>query len=224
MTVVLAGGSGGLGSASSSDLAGRRNFNLVISYKSNRAPSREACPTLADRASGSGIWKIDRQRYSMRRWIYTAWSSFSGDPARGTEPRSSIEAVVRIELPRPDASRSRSGGSHEVSGDGRGYRADLDDAGGVALHRVDGIRCAEGGPDSCGTGARERMPGQVEYSGKYDLSRCRIRQEWRRHSIASGKYAKYIDEDVICRYGRAEDVARAVRFFLEPDTTSQARC
>ena len=36
-------------------------------------------------------------------------------------------------------------------------------------------------------------------------------------SIASGKYAKYIDEDIIRRYGRAEDVARAVRFFLEPD-------
>ena len=37
-------------------------------------------------------------------------------------------------------------------------------------------------------------------------------------SIASGKYAKYIDEGIISRYGRAEDVARAVRFFLEPDS------
>jgi pteridine reductase len=36
-------------------------------------------------------------------------------------------------------------------------------------------------------------------------------------SIASGKYTKYLEDDVIPRYGRAEDVARAVRFFLEPD-------
>ena len=36
-------------------------------------------------------------------------------------------------------------------------------------------------------------------------------------SIASGKYARYIDDDVIPRYGQAEDVARAVRFFLQPD-------
>jgi NAD(P)-dependent dehydrogenase (short-subunit alcohol dehydrogenase family) len=36
-------------------------------------------------------------------------------------------------------------------------------------------------------------------------------------SIASGKYAKYLDDDSIPRYGRAEDIARAVRFFLEPD-------
>ena len=36
-------------------------------------------------------------------------------------------------------------------------------------------------------------------------------------SIASGKYTKYLEDDVIPRYGRAEDVACAVRFFLEPD-------
>ena len=36
-------------------------------------------------------------------------------------------------------------------------------------------------------------------------------------SIASGKYQRYIDEGVIPRYGKAADVARAVRFLLEPD-------
>jgi Dehydrogenases with different specificities (related to short-chain alcohol dehydrogenases) len=36
-------------------------------------------------------------------------------------------------------------------------------------------------------------------------------------SIASGKYQRYIDDGIIPRYGRAGDVARAVRFFLEPD-------
>ncbi len=36
-------------------------------------------------------------------------------------------------------------------------------------------------------------------------------------SIASGKYERYIQDDVIPRYGMASDVARAVRFFLEPD-------
>jgi NAD(P)-dependent dehydrogenase (short-subunit alcohol dehydrogenase family) len=36
-------------------------------------------------------------------------------------------------------------------------------------------------------------------------------------SIASGKYERYLKEGIVPRYGRAEDVARAVRFFLEPD-------
>ncbi len=37
-------------------------------------------------------------------------------------------------------------------------------------------------------------------------------------SIASGKYQRYINDGIIPRYGRAEDVARAVRFLLEPDS------
>jgi 3-oxoacyl-[acyl-carrier protein] reductase len=36
-------------------------------------------------------------------------------------------------------------------------------------------------------------------------------------SIAGGKYERYIPDGVIPRYGTALDVARAVRFFLEPD-------
>jgi meso-butanediol dehydrogenase / (S,S)-butanediol dehydrogenase / diacetyl reductase len=36
-------------------------------------------------------------------------------------------------------------------------------------------------------------------------------------SIALGKYERYLTDGVIPRYGKAADVARAVRFFLEPD-------
>jgi NAD(P)-dependent dehydrogenase (short-subunit alcohol dehydrogenase family) len=42
-------------------------------------------------------------------------------------------------------------------------------------------------------------------------------------SIAAGKYERYLKEGAIPRYGQAADIARAVRFFLEPDsyTTGQ---
>lgn len=45
-------------------------------------------------------------------------------------------------------------------------------------------------------------------------------------SIASGKYDRFIDDDIVSRFGRAEDIARAVRFFLEPDNyvTGQVLC
>ena len=36
-------------------------------------------------------------------------------------------------------------------------------------------------------------------------------------SIASGKYERFLKDGVVNRYGRVEDVARAVRFLLEPD-------
>jgi len=39
-----------------------------------------------------------------------------------------------------------------------------------------------------------------------------------RASIESGKYDPYVDRGVIARFGRPEDVARAVRFLLEPDS------
>jgi NAD(P)-dependent dehydrogenase (short-subunit alcohol dehydrogenase family) len=45
-------------------------------------------------------------------------------------------------------------------------------------------------------------------------------------SIASGKYDRFLQDGVINRFGRAEDIARAVRFLLEPDNyiTGQVLC
>jgi NAD(P)-dependent dehydrogenase (short-subunit alcohol dehydrogenase family) len=45
-------------------------------------------------------------------------------------------------------------------------------------------------------------------------------------SIAAGKYDRFLNEGVIHRFGRATDIARAVRFFLEPDNyvTGQILC
>ncbi len=39
-----------------------------------------------------------------------------------------------------------------------------------------------------------------------------------RSSIEAGKYDPYVDRGVVPRFGRPEDVARAVRFLLEPDS------
>jgi NAD(P)-dependent dehydrogenase (short-subunit alcohol dehydrogenase family) len=36
-------------------------------------------------------------------------------------------------------------------------------------------------------------------------------------SVQSGKYDRYVESGAIARFGRPEDVARAVRFILEPD-------
>jgi len=36
-------------------------------------------------------------------------------------------------------------------------------------------------------------------------------------SVRSGKYNAYVEKQAIPRYGRSDDIARAVVFFLEPD-------
>ena len=42
--------------------------------------------------------------------------------------------------------------------------------------------------------------------------------------VRAGKYDRSLAGGVIPRFGRAADVARAVRFLLEPDTTLRCRC
>jgi NAD(P)-dependent dehydrogenase (short-subunit alcohol dehydrogenase family) len=37
-------------------------------------------------------------------------------------------------------------------------------------------------------------------------------------SVEAGKYNRYLDEKAIARFGRPQDIARAVRFLLEPDS------
>jgi pteridine reductase len=37
-------------------------------------------------------------------------------------------------------------------------------------------------------------------------------------SVAAGKYAHFLKQGTIARYGTAEDVARVVRLLLEPDS------
>lgn len=45
-------------------------------------------------------------------------------------------------------------------------------------------------------------------------------------SIASGKYNRFVEDGTIARFGRPQDIARAIRLFLEPDNyiTGQVLC
>jgi NAD(P)-dependent dehydrogenase (short-subunit alcohol dehydrogenase family) len=38
-----------------------------------------------------------------------------------------------------------------------------------------------------------------------------------RQSVQSGKYDSFLERKIVPRFGRPEDVARAILFFLEPD-------
>jgi NAD(P)-dependent dehydrogenase (short-subunit alcohol dehydrogenase family) len=62
-----------------------------------------------------------------------------------------------------------------------------------------------------------------EYGGKADIRVNAVAPGatvvgMARASIDGGKYDPYVDRGVIPRFGRPEDVARAVRFLLEPDS------
>ena len=214
MTVILAGGSGGLGSATARMLAAD-GFHLVISYKSNRARAQK----LADLGI---VVQADLASAEDRKALLDSASDlyglvvFSGDPARVPDferaARQSFEAnyLGPVMLARDAADRMRSAGT----------------PGAIVL--ISTMQAVSLFPGSTPYAAQKAA---LLHAGRVLAKECRGKTNIRVNvicpgvnqagmaeaSIASGKYARYIDDDVIPRYGQAADLARAVRFFLQPD-------
>jgi len=198
--ILLAGGAGGLGSASA-ELLRSEGADVVISSRSHG--SKADITVAADRMrlleSVPGIYGL---------------VVFTGTPARGSgEEMMRVSHAVNYEGPillaRETAERMKSNGV-------RGAIVLFSTMQAVAL-----------------------FPGSTIYAGEKAalLHAARIlAKEYRgadirvnviapgvmaagmaEASIASGKYDRYLQEGVIARFGAAIDVARAVRFLLEPD-------
>lgn len=215
--IVLVGGAGGLGSAVA-DLLAAEGARLVVSYRANR----ERAERLRDRAQ---IVQADLGAEGDRKQLLDAAPElyglvvFAGDPARvppGADPR---EAMLRshevnylgpILLAREAAERMKAAGT----------------PGAIVL--IGTMQVATLFPGSSAYAAQKAA---LVHAARILAKECRGPANIRVNvvspgvtaagmaeaSIASGKYERYLKEGVIARYGRAENVARAVRFFLEPD-------
>ena len=214
---MLAGGSGGLGSAVAGLLASE-GARLVVSYRANRER--------AERLRGSAqivpadlVVDADRTRLLDAAPQIYGLVVFAGDPARvpqGADPR---EAMIRsheinyfgpILLAREAAERMKAAGA----------------PGAIVLFAT--MQAVALFPGSTAYAAQKAA---LLHAARILAKECRGPANIRVNvvspgvtaagmaeaSIASGKYDRYLKEGVIPRYGRAEDVARAVRFFLEPD-------
>jgi NAD(P)-dependent dehydrogenase (short-subunit alcohol dehydrogenase family) len=224
--VVLVGGSGGIGSAVTKLLLGE-GARVVIAYRSNasragqwrdRATLVQADLTVAD----------DRRRLLDAAPSLYAVVVLAGDPARVADA-SQIEPAMRrshdanyhgpILIAREAAERMKRAGA----------------AGAIVLLST--------------MQANALFPGSIVYAAEKAALQHAARilaKEYRgpanirvnvvspgvtaagmaEASIAAGKYDRAIQEGTIHRFGQAEDVARAVRFFLEPDNyvTGQVLC
>ena len=224
--MVLAGGVGGLGSATASLLLDE-GVKLVLSYRSNRERAerwRERAMVLpADLAS-----VVDRARLLDASPSLYGLVVFAGNPARVAQP-SEMETAMAV--------------SHEIN-----Y------LGPVLLAREAAVRLrnssAQGAIVLVSTmQANALFPGSTVYAAQKAAlqhaalilaKECRgalnirvnvlspgiIDAGMAQASIASGKYDRFREEGIIPRFGRAADVARAVRFLLEPDNyvTGQVLC
>jgi len=214
---VLAGGSGGLGCAVAGLLAAE-GAKLVVTYRANRER--------AERLHGSAqIVQADLSVDADRKRLLDAAPEiyglviFAGDPARvpqGADPREpmiqshEINYLGPILLAREAAERMKAAGT----------------PGAIVLFAT--MQAVALFPGSTAYAAQKAA---LVHAARILAKECRGPANIRVNvvspgvtaagmaeaSVASGKYDRYLKEGVIPRYGRPEDVARAVRFFLEPD-------
>jgi len=227
--VLVAGGTGGLGSATVALLA-RDGARVVAGYRQDRGRA-DALKQALEARYGAEINLVsgDISEAAVRtRYVETAdrigdglygMVCFSGDPARvkfddvtDADIHDSIQKnyIGPILLAREAAARMM-----KRSTDGAivllstmqavaPFESSINYAGGkTALIQAARIMAKQwGGPE--GVRVNVVAPG-VNRAGMA------------RKSIEAGKYDFYVDEGIIPRFGRPEDVARIVRMLLEPD-------
>ena len=215
--IILAGGSGGLGSATARLLAGE-GARLIVSYRANAARA-ERLRGIATVLQADITKSDDRIRLLDAAGDLYGLAVFAGDPARISDPERAQEAMDfahsvnyagPILLAREAAARMRRQGTHGAI---------------VLLSTMQAVALFPGSTVYAGAKAALRHAARIlakECRGASDirvnvLAPGPIDAGMAEASIASGKYEPYIRDGMIPRYGRAEDVARAVRFFLEPD-------
>ncbi|HVP46173.1 MAG TPA: SDR family oxidoreductase [Bryobacteraceae bacterium] len=212
--IVLAGGSGGIGSAVAALLAAE-GARLVVSYRANRERAQR-WSTSAEILQADLAVDADRRRLLDAAPHLYGLVVLAGDPARGdsheTLPRShEVNYLGPILLAREAAERMKAAG---IPG---------------AIVLLGTMQAVALFPGSTAYAAQKAA---LVHAARILAKECRGPSNIRVNvvspgvtaagmaeaSIASGKYDRFLKEEIVPRFGRADDVARAVRFFLEPDS------
>ncbi len=215
--IVLAGGAGGLGSAAARGLAAE-GARLVVSYRENAERARElagiATLVQADLSDTGDRAKLLDAAPGMYGLVV-----FAGNPARVASSERMDEAM-RL------SNEVNCLGPLMLAREAAARMQVAKTAGAVVLFSTMQAVSLFPGSTAYATAKAALIHGaQIlakEVRGPSDIRVNVIapgvmQAGMAEASIAAGKYQRYLDDGVIPRYGRAEDIARAVRFFLEPD-------
>jgi 3-oxoacyl-[acyl-carrier protein] reductase len=217
--VVLAGGTGGLGAAMAGQLV-QEGARVILSYLKNRERAEIAIGAAAvvqvDLASAS-----DRARLLDASPALYGLVVFAGDPVRDQNAQRShdVNYLGPILLAREAVERMKAASTPGAV---------------VLLSTMQANALFAGSTIYAAQKAALQHGARILAKELRGASNIRVNvvspgimaAGMAQASIASGKYDRFIQEGVIPRFGRAADVARAVRFFLEPDNyvTGQVLC
>jgi NAD(P)-dependent dehydrogenase (short-subunit alcohol dehydrogenase family) len=216
LEIVLAGGAGGLGSATADLLAGE-GATLTVSYRSDAARARRLQPK-ATVVQADLLNPDDRKRLLDAAPNLYGLVVFAGEPARVKNADEFATSALRsqevnflgpILLAREASARMQAAGT----------------AGAIVLFST--MQAVHLFPGSTAYAAAKAA---LQHSARLlakELRQANIRVNviapgvtaagMAEASIAAGKYDHFLTSGIVPRYGKAIDVARAVRFFLEPD-------
>jgi 3-oxoacyl-[acyl-carrier protein] reductase len=221
-TVILAGGSGGLGTAVAEDLAGRGAIP-VIGCKSNRDRAEALASLLFDKyAVRAPVVVGDILENSVRHELIdkaqTAGDLYALVPLVGQPARIPIETATDQDL--IHSMRENFIGPTLLA---RDFAAALGTADGaivfIATMQAIGV--------FAGSTAYAAPKAALVHTARILAQQWKIRVNvvapgvnnagMAEQSVRSGKYESFLQKGVIPRLGKPVDIARAVAFFLEPD-------
>jgi 3-oxoacyl-[acyl-carrier protein] reductase len=215
--ILLAGGSGGLGRVSARLLA-EDGADLIVSFHHNRERAEEL-GDIAQVVQADITDAGDREQLLDRAGTLDGLVVFTGNPARVA---SNDQIAERLQV------------SHEVNYMGpvllaravaeRMHRNQT--AGSIVLFStMQGVGLFQN--STVYAGAKAALIHAARILAK-EMRGDNIRVNviapgvmaagMAEASIASGKYDRYLQEKTIARFGRPEDIARAVQFLLAPDS------
>lgn len=224
--VILVGGTGGLGSAAAMLLA-REDAHLILGYRSDREralalataveTSTGRVPALVEGDIGDGRVRSKFLSAAEKSGVPLAGAAiFSGDPARVAWEKLDRDAIAA---------------SHDVNYTGPlllakdvGAKLEESEGGGsiVLLATMQALSVFPGSlnyaaPKAALVQAAKILAQQWEHVRVNVVAPGATEAGMAVASVQSGKYDRYVENGAIERFGKPEDVARAVRFFLEPD-------
>lgn len=231
--ILLAGGSGGLGSATAFLLA-REGAHLVIGFRSNRSRAEAMQQALGPFGGPTELVEGDLGQTGVAEEYLRRASSlgplaglavFAGDPARATGATAATADAEADRMQRSWTANflgpfrlAQKAAAQMASQGGPGSIVLVSTMQAVAPFEKSSVYAAPKAALAhaarvlaCEFGGRNNISVNVVAPGVTVAGMAAA-------SVASGKYERFVREGIIPRYGRAEDVARVVRLLLEPDS------